>query len=350
MSRGKLSKSDARKLSKDLQTEIRKRAVAAVKKGKAKKEVAESYGVSRRVIMKWCKREAEKGSKGLEGDKRGLPSGIKGKLKNIQKNEIIEIIKNKLPDDMGLSTQLWTRKSIAKLIQKQYKVSYSLQTISKLLIGNNITPQKPVYRTKERSESRIADWLENEYPKIKERAKKEDADIHWGDEMGVRSTHVFGRSYGIKNKTPVVKKTTKRFSCNMISSITNKGLMRFMIYTSGFNADVFLNFLRRLIYRQKNKIFIILDNHKVHHCKKAVDWLEKYKDKIEVFFLPAYAPELNPDEMLNRNVKSNVVYSSLFTSQDEMISSLKTYLFSLQHNSAKVKSFFNFEEVLFAAD
>ena len=105
--------------------------------------------------------------------------------------------------------------------------------------------------------------------------------------------------------------------------------MRFMIYTSGFNADVFLNFLRRLIYRQKNKIFIILDNHKVYHCKKAVDWLEKYKDKIEVFFLPAYAPELNPDEM---------------------ISSLKTYLFSLQHNSAKAKNFFNFEEVLYAAD
>ena len=124
MSRGKLTKTDARKLSKELQTEMRKRAVAAVKKGKAKKEVAECYGVSRRVIIKWCKREAEEGVKGLEGDKRGLPSGIKGKLKNIQKNELIEIIKNKLPDDMGLSTQLWTRKSIAKLIKKQYKQDF----------------------------------------------------------------------------------------------------------------------------------------------------------------------------------------------------------------------------------
>ena len=142
MSRGKLSKTDARKLSKELQTEIRRRAVSAVKKGKRKKEVAECYGVSRRVVTKWCKREAVEGYKGLEGDQRGLPIGIKGKLKNIQKNELIEIIKNKLPDDMGLSTQLWTRKSIAKLIQKKYKVSYSLQTISKLLIRNNFTPQK----------------------------------------------------------------------------------------------------------------------------------------------------------------------------------------------------------------
>jgi len=349
MSRGKLSKTDARKLSKELQTEIRRRAVSAVKKGKRKKEVAECYGVSRRVVTKWCKREAVEGYKGLEGDQRGLPIGIKGKLKNIQKNELIEIIKNKLPDDMGLSTQLWTRKSIAKLIQKKYKVSYSLQTISKLLIRNNFTPQKPIYRAKERNEDIITDWLEKEYPKIKERAKKEGADIHWGDEMGVRSTHVFGRSYGIKNNTPIVKKTTKRFSCNMISSITNKGLMRFMIYTSGFNADVFLNFLRRLIYRQKKKIFIILDNHKVHHCKRASAWLKKHKSKIEVFFLPAYAPELNPDEMLNRNVKSNVVYSSLFASQDEMISSLKSYLFSLQHDSEKVMSFFQEDDVFYAS-
>ena len=111
---------------------------------------------------------------------------------------------------------------------------------------------------------------------MRQNPKKEQADIHWGDEMGVRSTHVFGRSYGVKNKTPVVNKTTKRFGCNMISSITNKGLMRFMIYKSGFNADVFLNFLRRLIYRQK-KIFIILDNHKVHHSKKVADWFYKMK-------------------------------------------------------------------------
>ena len=166
-----------------------------------------------------------------------------------------------------------------------------MQAINKLLIRNNFTLQRPVYRTNKRSESRIVDWLENEYPKIKERAKRGYRHT-LGDEMGVRSTHAFGRSYGIKNKTPVVKKTTKRFSCNMFSYVTNKGLMRFIIYTSGFNADVFLNFLRRLIYRQKNKIFIIVDNHKVYYCKKAVDWLEKYKDKIEVFFLPAYAPSL----------------------------------------------------------
>ena len=346
---GKMQEIDGRKLSKELQTEFRKRAIRAVKKGNTKTSVAECLGVSRNIITKWCKKEKDGGYKALEGDKRGLPKGTKGKLKISQKKELIKIIKEKLPDEIGLSTQLWTRKAVAKLIKKVYKVNYVLPTISKLLNGNNLTPQKPIYRATQRNEVRIEDWLQNEYPKIKERAKKEQADIHWGDEMGVRSTHVFGRSYGIKNNTPVVNKTTKRFGCNMISTITNKGLMRFMIFKSGFNADVFLNFLRRLIYRQKKKIFIILDNHKVHHSKKVADWLEKHKDKIEAFFLPAYAPELNPDEMLNRNVKSNVAYANLFTSQDELISTLKSYLFSLQHNSPKVKSFFAFDDVLYAA-
>ena len=150
----------------------------------------------------------------MEGDKRGIPKGTKGKLQISQKKELIKIIKEKLPDEIGLSTQLWTRKAVAKLIKKVYKVNYVLPTISKLLNGNNLTPQKPIYRATQRNEVRIEDWLQNEYPKIKERAKKEQADIHWGDEMGVRSTHVFGRSYGIKNNTPVVNKTTKNLGVN----------------------------------------------------------------------------------------------------------------------------------------
>ena len=126
---------------------------------------------------------------------------------------------------------------------------------------------------------RIEDWLQNEYAKIKERAKKEQADIHWGNEMGVRSTHVFGRSYGIKNNTPVVNKTTKRFGCNMISTITNKGLMRFMIFKSGFNADVFLNFLRRLIYRQKRKFSLYLITTKCIILKRLQIGLKSIKIK-----------------------------------------------------------------------
>ncbi len=343
MSKGALSENDARKLSKELQTEMRKRAVRAVKSGKTKTEVAECYRISRRVVTKWCKKEREEGEKGLEGDKRGLPVGIKGKLKAENKKKFIKMILEKSPNDLGLPSQLWTRKAVFSLIKKYSKVSYSLPTISRLLRSNALTPQKPIYRAAQRDPVKIRNWLEEMYPKIKALAKKEGGIVHWGDEMGIRSTHVFGRSFGLKNKTPVVKKTITRFGYNMISSIANNGSFRFMTFKNNFNSSIFLNFLRRLIHRQKKKIFLVLDNHKVHHSKKACVWLEKHKKKIEVFFLPPYAPELNPDEMLNRNVKTNVSYSNLFASENELVTCLKAYLFDLQRKPEKVKSFFDFD-------
>ena len=141
---GKMQEVDGRKLSKELQTEFRKRAIRAVKKGNTKTSVAECLGVSRNIITKWCKKEKDGGYKALEGDKRGLPKGTKGKLKISQKKELIKTIKEKLPDEIGLSTQLWTMKAVAKLIKKVYKVNYVLPTISKLLNKNNLTPQKPI--------------------------------------------------------------------------------------------------------------------------------------------------------------------------------------------------------------
>lgn len=160
-------------------------------------------------------------------------------------------------------------------------------------------------------------------------------------------TDTFGIRYGVKSRLPVLNKITKRFGSNMISSIANKGLTRFMIYKSVFNADFLLNFLGKFVCSYKRRIFIILDNHKVHHCRKVMDWFEKHKDEASKFSLPAYALELNIDKILNRSVRSNIVYVNLFTSQDHMIFTLKFYLFSLQYNSLKVKRFFNFEEVLY---
>ena len=200
MARGKLSKSDLRKLSKELQTEIRKRAVLAVKSGKKVTLVAEFYGISRRALTKWCKKEREKGMDSLDGDNRGLPEGIKGKVKKAKKREIIDIILKKTPELEGLSSQLWTRKAVLALIKKHCNVNYSLPTISRMLRANGMSPQKPIYKSSQRDPVKIQKWLEDTYPKIKAMAKEEDAIIHWGDEMGIRSTHVFGRSYSIVNK------------------------------------------------------------------------------------------------------------------------------------------------------
>lgn len=347
MARGKLSKSDLRKLSKEVQTEVRKRAVQAVKSGKKVTLVAELYGISRRVLTKWCKKEREEGMDSLEGDNRGLPEGIKGKVKKSKKREIIDIILNKTPETEGLSSQLWTRKAVLALIKRYCNINYSLPTISRMLIMNGLSPQKPTYRASQRDPVKIQKWLDETYPKIKVLAQKEGGIVHWGDEMGIRSTHVFGRSYGLKNKTPVVNKTINRFGYNIISTIADNGSFRFMTFKNNFNISVFLDFLRRLIHRQKKKIFLIMDNHKVHHSNKVAQWLKKNKKRIELFFLPPYAPELNPDEMLNRNVKSNVSYSNIFSSESNLLSALKSYLFDLQRKPEKIKSFFTYKSLSF---
>ena len=171
--------------------------------------------------------------------------------------------------------------------------------------------------------------------------------MHWCDKIGIRSTHVFGRSYGLKNKTPVVNKTINRFGYNIISAIADNGSFRFMTFKNNFNISVFLDFLRRLIHGQKKKIFLIVDNHKVHHSNKVAQWLKKNRKRIELFFLPPYALELNPDEMLNRNVKSNVPYSNIFSSESNLLSALKSYLFDLQRKPEKIKSFFTYKSLSF---
>ena len=189
--------------------------------------------------------------------------------------------------------------------------------MSRLLKQWGFTPQKPIRRAYERNPDAISYWVKTTYPKIQKQAVKEGAVIHWGDEMGVKNTDQVGRSFSKQGQTPVVSNTTKRFKCNMISTVTNSGSARFMTFEDSFTIDVFLKFLRKLIYKQDRKIFLILDNHRVHHAKKTKKWLEKHTDQIELFFLPPYAPELNPDELLNQTVKQRLKYRPVSRSQKQ---------------------------------
>lgn len=193
------------------------------------------------------------------------------------------------------------------------------------------------------------EWHEEIFPKIAAKAKKEKAEIHWGDEAGFRSDHQTGTSYSPKGQTPIIKSTSKRFKTNMISTITNRGTLRFMMFDGNFTADVFIDFLRRLIWKSKVKIFLILDNHRVHHAYKVKDWVKAHKDKIELFFLPPNSPELNPDELLNQDVKSNAVGRKRAKTLTELKNNITRYLFGTQKSPDIIKSYFRKSEVLYAA-
>ena len=158
----------------------------------------------------------------------------------------------------------------------------------------------------ERNPAQVRYWLQAKYPAIKAQAKTEGACIWWGDESGLRSDHQTGTTWGEKGKTPVVKKSGKRFGCNMLSAITNQGDLRFMVFEKRFTAPIFLDFLERLVKSAPGrKVFLIVDRHSVHRSKAVAVWLEKNAGKLSLFLLPPYSPELNPDELLNQDLKNN---------------------------------------------
>lgn len=342
---------DARKLTQEAQESLRLRAVKAVVKDKKSCiEVAKVLGVARGTVSRWVSVYKKEGSKAsLLKKKRGRRSEDMIRLKPHQCATIVTLIRDRCPDQLKLPFALWTREAVGLLIQERFGIRLALNTVGLYLKKWGFTAQKPLRRAYQRQDSAVKHWLETTYPEISTRAKGEKAEIHWGDEAGFRSDHQTGTTYGLKGETPVIQCTAKRFKTNMISTITNRGTLRFMIFDGTFNADVFIDFLKRLISKSKVKIFLILDNHKVHHAYKVQDWIEANKDKIELFFLPPYCPELNPDELLNQDVKSNAVGRKRAKTLSDLKRNLRGYLFGTQKAPHIVRSYFKKKEVNYAA-
>lgn len=210
------------------------------------------------------------------------------------------------------------------------------------------TPQKPVRRAWEQEPKRVWHWLKETYPRVRQEAKQENGEIHWGDEMGLRSDHQAGRSYGRKGRTPVIGGTGQRFGCNMISTVTNRGTLRFMVFQGRFNAQVFLEFLRRLVKSAKRKVYLIVDRHRVHCAHVVKKWLEAHQEEIRLILLPPYSPELNPDEMLNHDVKANALGRRRPRDRMEMIADVRGYLRSTQKQPEIVKNYFHAPSVRYA--
>jgi hypothetical protein len=211
------------------------------------------------------------------------------------------------------------------------------------------TPQKPVRKSYKQNPEEVRAWLKETYPAIEAQAKKEGAEIHWGDETGVRSCCHTGRGYARPGQTPELKVPGTRFSVNMISSITNQGKVRFMIYCGRMNAELFLVFLARLIDGAEKKIFLIVDNLKVHDAALVREWVREHEDKIELFPLPKYAPELNPDEYLNCDVKANIHEKGLPHTREELQDTVKAFMHKLAKLPARVASYFQHPRIQYAA-
>jgi transposase len=307
---------------------------------------AEMFGVSRRAVGNWLKAYRTGGTKALKARRRGRPKG--GTLLPWQAAQIARTINDRRPEQLKLPFYLWTREGVRELIQQRFGIDLSLTTVGRYLARWGFTPQKPVRRAFEKNPGAVRRWLAEEYPTIRKQAKREGAEIDWCDEMGLRSDHAVGRSYGRRGRTPVIPGTGQRFGCNMISAITNRGHLAFMVFKERFQADVFLDFLKRLIRQVKRKVFLIADRHPVHRAGKVKMWLAENEHRIRLFFLPSYSPELNPDELLNQDVKSNALGRRRPRTRDEMVESIRQYLRKRQRQPSVLKSYFDEPHVRYA--
>jgi transposase len=345
-----MEKIDARKLSTDAQQELRYQVIRLRKQGRTHKEISAITGICRSTCSTWWNLYKNKGKKALKIQKRGRPSGSCRKLVREQEKEIQKAICDKCPDQLKLPFALWTRIAVQELIRQRWGREIPIRTIGDYLKRWNFSPQKPLKRAYEQNPKAVTKWLDEEYPVIKQKAKREDAEIHWGDETGLCNDSYHGRGYAPRGKTPVISLSAKKCKrVNLISTVTNQGKIRFMIYKDRMNADTFIKFMKRLIKDADRKIFLILDNLRVHHSYKARDWLQEHTDQIEVFFLPSYSPELNPDEYLNCDLKAGVHSGPPARTREQLSNKALSHLRKLQKMPKRVMKYFKHPKISYAA-
>lgn len=344
-----MEKTDFRTLPEAVRNEIRKKAIKMVKSGKTQKETAEILEVHYNSVSTWCKKYRTGGIRSVMAKKRGVSSEQMKLLSAEQEKEIQKMITDKMPDQLKLPYALWTRKAVKELVERAYGISLAVRTMGDYLHRWGFTPQKPAKRAYEQSPAKVKEWLDETYPAIKKKAAAESAEIHWGDETGIRNDCQHGRSYAPKGKTPVRKGMAKRISLNMISTVTNQGKIRFMTYRGGMNSQKLVDFLKRLIKGAKKKIFLILDNLKVHHSKPVKEWAERHKDQIEIFYLPSYSPERNPDEYLNCDLKQGISMKPAPRNEDQLFENVRSHMKLLQKKPKRVQKYFKNKYIEYAA-
>jgi transposase len=340
---------DFRKLDPTTQAELRRVAVAMVEAGKTRVEAAAAVGVNRRFVGAWVEAARRSGDAALEGGRRGRRPGEQKVLSPQQEQRIRRLITDRCPDQLKLPFALWTRDAVGALIARETGTRLSTAALGRTLRAWGFTPQRPARRATERREPEVRAWLQHEYPAIAARAKAEGAEIHWADETGLSNQANYGRSFAPKGQTPVLPRPAARVSQSMISSLTNRGTLRFMVYDGALTAATFLVFLRRLVRGTGRKLFVIVDNLRVHHARRVTAWVKANSERLELFYLPPYAPEHNPDEFLNNDVKQAMARQPVPRDKTSLKAGLTSYMRSLQRRPAKIRAFFQATTIRYAA-
>ncbi len=345
-----MDKEDARNQSLERLHERRKQVVRLHKRGIGIMQIVEMSGLSYPTVRRTVDLFEAGGWSAIKPAARGRSPGEGRRLTAEQEQTIRATLCDKRPEQLKMDFYLWSRAAVAELIRRDYGVEFSVRTMGKLLKRWGFTPQKPIKKAYEQRPEAVQRWLDEAYPSIEQRARAEGGEIHWGDETALVNTDVRGRSYAPAGKTPVayaVGGTRQKLS--MIATVTNQGKTRWMIIDDAFNADRLIEFLESLIKETKRKVFLILDNLRVHHSKPVKACVDARKDQIEVFYLPSYSPELNPEERLNADLKHAMGKRAPVRTKAKLREAANEHMTLLEQSPERVRAYFQDPVVKYAA-
>ena len=311
------------------------------KSNKSVEEIAEMTGLTTRTIYETIRAYKKGGLKALKPKTRGRKPGKNRTLTPEQETEIIQLITEKNPDQLKMKCCLWTRDAVRELIKRQFGIDMPLRTVGLYLQRWGFTVQRPAKQAMEQKPEAVQRWLKEEYPAIHSAAKAEKAEIFWGDETAIQNVANYSRGYAPKGQTPVLKVKAKKMHINMISAISNQGKVHFMFSQESINQQKLIEFLEKLLKDVHRKIYMILDNLKVHHGKIVAEWLEANKDRICLFFLPSYSPEYNPDEYLNNDLKQTIGSQHQAKTEADLQLNADSFMTSLSSDPKHVQSYFD---------
>jgi transposase len=340
-----MKRCDGRKLNRKTLEEIRIRALDRIRAGESPEDIAKTLGFNRTTVYRWIARFAESGKDGLKSRKApGKPST----LTPFQLRRVFYVLVDKNPVQLRFPFALWTCELVGEFIQREFNVTLHRTTINRILAKLGFSFQRPLQRAYEQDMDLVKKWKKHEFPRIQALAKKENAEIFFQDETGIRSDETVGRTWGRIGKTPIVKMTGKRFSLNVISAVSPGGTLRFMVLRDTFNGKRFLDFLKRMLQGAKRKIFLVVDGHPAHRSGEVKEFLKSEEKRIQLFFLPPYSPELNPDELVWSSLKGKIRKSAL-AGPNDLASKVFSHMTHLQKTPTKVRAFFQEEHVRYAA-
>jgi transposase len=338
---------DGRSLTHEALETIRLMAVRRVKEGEAPSEVIKSYGFCRTTIYRWL-RQAKRG--GEDALKSRKATGAPRKLTARQEVAVARWITGKDPRQYGFDFGLWTRQILVQLIVKRFGVRLSVTSVGRLLAKLGITPQKPLRRAYERDPEAVERWVKDVYPKLRKRAKRRGADIFFLDEVGVRSDSALGRTWAPKGRTPVIMTSGRRQSVNAISAVAPNGAFWYEVYTERLNATQFIRLLKRFLRRRRRPVLLILDSHPAHIAKVVAEFVQSQRGRLELHFLPGYAPDLNPDEFVWKHLKSHGLAKKPLERGESLRARVVHDLEVIKRNVRLVRSFFQVPTVAYVVD